>query len=59
MLATAWFNVAVASFNLSCPELARTFAATVADDEQYGERARDILSRLERSRSLDAAPDTP
>jgi tetratricopeptide (TPR) repeat protein len=48
MLATSWFNVAVASFNLSRTDTARLFAEKVAGDEQYGDRARDILSRLQK-----------
>jgi tetratricopeptide (TPR) repeat protein len=48
MLATSWFNVAVASFNLSRMDTARQFAEKVVGDEQYDERAREILSRLEK-----------
>ncbi len=48
MLATSWFNVSVSSFNLSRMDAARAFAERVADDEQYGARAREILSRLSR-----------
>ncbi len=46
MMAQSWFNIAVASYNLSRPEEARQYATKVADDEQFGERARDLLSRL-------------
>ncbi len=46
MRATCWFNAAVASFNLSRPAEARRFAEKVSDDEQFGERARDLLARL-------------
>jgi tetratricopeptide (TPR) repeat protein len=46
MLATSSFNTAVAYFSLSRKEEARQFAETVKDDEQFGERAREILSRL-------------
>jgi hypothetical protein len=46
MLATSSFNTAVAYFSLSRKEEARQFAETVIDDEQFGERAREILSRL-------------
>ncbi len=49
MLATSWFNISVASFNLARTDAARAFAGKVADDEQYGARARDILSRLDRN----------
>lgn len=46
MLATSSFNTAVAYCSLSRKEEARQFAETVIDDEQFGERAREILSRL-------------
>jgi len=45
-LATSWFNVAVASYQLARRDDARLYAERVADDEQFGERARDLLSRL-------------
>jgi tetratricopeptide (TPR) repeat protein len=46
MTATSWFNIAVSYFSLSRKDEAREYAAKVADDEQFGERARDLLSRL-------------
>ena len=46
MLATSWFDIAVAYYNLSQPAEARPFAEKVAADEQFGERAKEILSRL-------------
>jgi tetratricopeptide (TPR) repeat protein len=46
MMATSWFNIAVASYNLSRMTEARRWAEKVVDDEQFGERAREILSRL-------------
>jgi tetratricopeptide (TPR) repeat protein len=48
MRANCWYNGAVASFNLSKKDEAREFAQRVADDEQLGERARDLLARLDR-----------
>jgi len=45
-MATSWFNVAVASYQLARKDAARQYAERVADDEQFGERARDLLSRL-------------
>jgi tetratricopeptide (TPR) repeat protein len=45
-IATSCFNVAVAYYNLSQKVEARVFAERVADDEQFGERAREILARL-------------
>jgi tetratricopeptide (TPR) repeat protein len=47
MLATSWFNIAVASFNLGSKEEARQYAERVVGDEQFAERARDILKRLQ------------
>ena len=46
MRATCWFNAAVANFNLSKPAEARRFAEKVNTDEQFGERARELLTRL-------------
>ena len=46
MTATSWFDLAVASYNLSRKTEARQFAEKVADDEQFGERARELLTRL-------------
>ncbi|MBI3493592.1 MAG: hypothetical protein HY047_17715 [Acidobacteria bacterium] len=46
MIATSWFNTAVAYFSLSRNDDARLCAEKVADDEQFGARAREILSRL-------------
>jgi tetratricopeptide (TPR) repeat protein len=47
MLATSWFNIAVANFNLGNKEGARQYAERVVGDEQFAERARDILKRLQ------------
>jgi hypothetical protein len=47
MLATSWFNLAVASFNLGSKDEARQYAERVVGDEQFAERARDILKRLQ------------
>jgi tetratricopeptide (TPR) repeat protein len=44
MLATSWFNIAVANYNLGRREEARRFAERVVDDEQFTERARQILN---------------
>ena len=46
MIAQASFNTAVAYFNLSRDVEARPFAERVADDEQFGARARELLSRF-------------
>jgi tetratricopeptide (TPR) repeat protein len=46
MLAQSSFNTAVAYYNLSQYADARPFAEKVAADEQFGERAREIISRL-------------
>jgi tetratricopeptide (TPR) repeat protein len=47
-LATSWFDIAVAYYNLSRKAEARLFAEKVAADEQFGERAREIMARLGR-----------
>ena len=47
-LATSWFDIAVAYYNLSRKTEARQFAEKVADDELFGERAREIMARLGR-----------
>jgi tetratricopeptide (TPR) repeat protein len=46
MLVQSWFNTAVAYFNLSNPADARSFAERVVGDDQLGERARALLSRI-------------
>lgn len=43
-MATSFFDIAVASYNLRRTVEARRYAELVADDEQFGERARDLLS---------------
>lgn len=48
MRANCWYNAAVASYNLSKPDDAREFASRLIDDEQFGDRARQILQRLTR-----------
>jgi tetratricopeptide (TPR) repeat protein len=48
MRATCWFNAAVANFNLSKPDEARRYAEKVADDEQFGERARALTARIRK-----------
>ena len=45
-IATSWFDIAVADFNLSKKDEARQYAEKVSDDEQFGERARELLARL-------------
>src|SRR5262249_60726935 len=45
-IATSYFNVAVASYNLQRASAAREYAQKVQDDDQFGERAREILSRI-------------
>ncbi len=47
MLATSWFNISVAHFNLGSRDEARQYAERVVDDEQFSERAREILKRLQ------------
>ena len=45
-MATAWFDTAVACYNLARKSEAQQYAEKVADDLQFGERAKEILSRL-------------
>jgi tetratricopeptide (TPR) repeat protein len=46
MIATSWYNTAVAYYSLSRKDEARRFAEKVAADDQFGERAKEILTRL-------------
>lgn len=48
MLATSYFNTAAAYFNLSKKAEAREYAEKLTGDPQFAERAREILSRLEK-----------
>jgi tetratricopeptide (TPR) repeat protein len=45
-MATSFYDIAVASYNLQRPADAREYAQRVADDEQFGDRAKEILSRI-------------
>lgn len=45
-MATSWFDVAVASYNLSRKADAQEYATKVVDDEQFGARAKEILMWL-------------
>jgi tetratricopeptide (TPR) repeat protein len=45
-MATSYFDTAVACYNLSRKDEAQQYAEKVAADEQFGERAKEILSRL-------------
>jgi tetratricopeptide (TPR) repeat protein len=45
-VAASWFDIAVADFSLSKKDEAREYAQKVSDDEQFGERARELLARL-------------
>lgn len=47
MIATSWFNMAAAHYNLGHKDDARRFAERVADDEQFSDRAREILRLLQ------------
>lgn len=44
----AWFNAAVANFNLARAPEAALFAQKLTDHEYFGERARALLDRLQR-----------
>jgi tetratricopeptide (TPR) repeat protein len=45
-MATSWFDTAVAWYNLSHKAEAQQYAEKVMDDEQFGARAKEILSRV-------------
>jgi hypothetical protein len=46
MRVTSWYNAAVANYNLKNAVRARQFAEKIVGDEQFGDRARELLSRL-------------
>ncbi|HEY2907021.1 MAG TPA: hypothetical protein VGJ29_14055 [Vicinamibacterales bacterium] len=46
MRAACWFNAAVASFNLKKADDVRRYGEKVADDEQFSQRIKELLSRL-------------
>jgi len=46
MRAASWYDAAAANYNLSRKDAARQFAEKLLDDEQYGDRARDLIARL-------------
>jgi tetratricopeptide (TPR) repeat protein len=48
MQIVSWFNIAVASYNLERWTDARQYAEKVSADEQFGERARELLTRLNK-----------
>ena len=50
MLAASWFNTAVADFNLARKADARQLAERLTSDDEFGGRAREILSLLDRDR---------
>lgn len=49
MRANCWYNGAVANYNLSKRDDAKELAQRIADDEQLGERARELLARLQNT----------
>jgi len=46
MRATSFFNIAVSYLSLPRAADAREYANKVVDDEQFGDRAREVLTRL-------------
>ncbi len=46
MRATAWYNAAVASYNLQRPDDARLYVLRVVDDPRFADRAQALLDRL-------------
>jgi hypothetical protein len=57
MRAACWFNAAVAHFNIGASDQARAYAEKVLEDERFGTRARDIVSRLHTARSRKSPQD--
>ena len=50
MLAASWFNTAVADYNLARKDDARQLAERLTSDDEFGGRARETLSLLDRDR---------
>ncbi len=48
MLVQSWFNTAIADSKLDRKDDARKFAEKVMDDEQFGARAKDLISQLSK-----------
>ena len=48
MATTSRFDIAVAYHNLARTAEARDYASTLVGDEQFGERARELLNRLRK-----------
>jgi tetratricopeptide (TPR) repeat protein len=46
MRASCWFNGAVANYNMAKKDEARELAQKIAEDEQFGERAKQLLALL-------------
>jgi tetratricopeptide (TPR) repeat protein len=46
MIVTSWYNTAVSYFNQSKKEQAREFAEKVIADDEFGERARQLMAQL-------------
>jgi hypothetical protein len=46
MRAACWFDAAAANYNLARKDEARQFAEKLLDDDQYRDRANDLLARL-------------
>src|SRR5262249_20145003 len=57
-MATSWFDTAVACYNLARKTEAQQYAELVAADEQFGERAKEILARI-RWPQRRASPQRP
>ena len=48
MRASCWYNGAVANYNLGKKEAAKELAEKIADDEQFGDRAKQLLDLARR-----------
>ena len=49
MRAACWYDAAAANYNLRRGEEAKRFAEKLVEDEQYKERANDLIARLSQT----------
>ena len=46
MRASCWYNGAVANYNLTKKDDAKELASKIVDDEQFGERAKQLIELI-------------
>jgi tetratricopeptide (TPR) repeat protein len=46
MRASCWYNGAVANYNLTMKDVAKDLASKIVDDEQFGERAKQLIGLI-------------